>query len=93
MALEKAAAGKLITPGFHRGLFIDSGCQISLVVFSRNFHGTFTPLSSITVKTNGLSVDGSLKKFTLPGLIGMFVSGFEPEAFDLAQLVVLQLSR
>jgi hypothetical protein len=39
MTPEKAAALHLVASGFHRGLFIDSGSQISLVGFFRNFDG------------------------------------------------------
>ena len=39
MPCEEAAALHLIATGLQRGLFIDSSCQIGLVVFLRNFDG------------------------------------------------------
>jgi hypothetical protein len=52
---------------------------------------TFTPSSSITVKTKGLNVDGScsLIAWMLRDVTWTFVSGFARLGFVLARLVVL----
>ena len=57
MAREEAAALHLIAPGFQRVRFIDSGRQIGLVVFFRNFDGYVYAVVFNDGKDKGLSVD------------------------------------
>ena len=51
MARQETAALHFVAPGFQSVLFIDSGCQIGLVVFFRNFDGY---VHAVIVDYNGL---------------------------------------
>ena len=71
LSFKKAAAPKLILRRLRHGFFVDSGCQIGLIVFFRDFDVTFTPSSSITLRTKSLKVDGS----SLLMQLGLFLIG------------------
>jgi len=83
MSCEKAAALEFVAAGFSLIPAAKSAWQSS----SETSMVAFTPSSSITVKTNGLQVDGSLTGSRLPVATGSLV--FELEAFGPALLAVL----